>query len=275
MKFAAVESLLRSLSPADVQMNREDLIYSAGVRTAKRRAQKIQRMWQASTAAAILLCAGLIGMLFVRPSVLSVQNETVLSAENETALSVENQVALSVEKDRAVPYGGEMGYGRPYGGEPGYGGEVTPPFEIDPTPLINPRLFSSIQNVDPWSREELEKRGISVKLSKQTLETEDPPADWVQVTFDASHLSDNQDALMTAWFVSDGGVTESAGRVATDEREKDTLRLLLAVGDGYRASSFVAILMWKGGADSGRKAYGYQLSMKRMIELATIAPQAN
>ena len=65
-ELVAVETLLKSLSPADVQMNRDHLIYAAGSRAANRRAQRTQRMWQASTAAVVLLSIGLIGMSFFR-----------------------------------------------------------------------------------------------------------------------------------------------------------------------------------------------------------------
>ncbi len=81
---------------------------------------------------------------------------------------------------------------------------------------------------------------------------------------------------MTVHFVSDNGVIESASRAVWDESEKGALRLLFMVKDRYRDTSNdsnvrsnVEIVMWTDQPDGGRKASGYRLSVKRIIELAT------
>jgi hypothetical protein len=128
--------------------------------------------------------------------------------------------------------------------------------------------FSGIQNVDSWSREELQKRGISVRSWKHAIQTEDPPLDWVEITFDTTRAPANQGILMTAWLVSDGVVSDNASRTHTESVDVKSLVLLVSVAEGYRANSYVNIVIWKAGADGGSEAQGYKLSAKRMIELA-------
>ena len=128
--------------------------------------------------------------------------------------------------------------------------------------------FSGIHNVDSWSREELKKRGISVRSWKHALQSEDPPLNWAEITFDTTQAPANQGILMTAWFTSDSGVSEIASRAQTEAVEVKSLVLLVAIGEGHRKNSYVDILIWKPTPDGGSEAQGYKISAKRMIELA-------
>jgi len=81
---------------------------------------------------------------------------------------------------------------------------------------------------------------------------------------------------MTVHLVSDDGVTESASHVLREKNKKGALRLLFMVKDRYRdisgdsnARSHVKIIVWTDTPDGGKGGYGYRLSVKRIIELAS------
>jgi len=128
--------------------------------------------------------------------------------------------------------------------------------------------FSSIHNVDPWSREELQRKGISVRSWKHALQSEEPPLKWIEITFDTSHVPAHQGILMTAWFVSSNGDSEIASRAQTNAVDGKAIVVLVAVKEGFHANSYVDIRIWQPAADGGSEATGYKLSMKRIIDLA-------
>lgn len=127
--------------------------------------------------------------------------------------------------------------------------------------------FSPIWNVDGWSSERLGKVGITVHPWKHDIQGEDPPLEWVQVTFDCLHLPKNQDVLMTAWVISERR-TVSALRAQRGKKDNQTVTLLFAVRDNYLADSRVVIVSWRQKPGGGNAAYGYTLSVKKIIELA-------
>ncbi len=127
--------------------------------------------------------------------------------------------------------------------------------------------FSPIWNVDGWSSERLGKAGITVHPWKHDIQSEDPPLERVQVTFDCSHLPKNQDVLMTACIISERR-TVSALRAQRGKKDNQTVTLLFAVRDDYLADSHVVIVSWRHKPGGAKDLYGYILSVKKIIALA-------
>jgi len=127
--------------------------------------------------------------------------------------------------------------------------------------------FSNIGSVDGWDANRLREAGICVRAWKHLLQSEDPPLQWVEVTFDCSRFPEKQQVLMTAWIISDGQ-TISALRAERKRQSKDTLTLLFSVQPGYRPQSHVDIFIWTDTPDGGKEARGYKLSVNRIIELS-------
>jgi len=231
-KLVPVESALASLLPAAIQLNREEMIYSAGARAAAYRARTTRRVWQGFTATAVLVSISLFVLTIVRS-----HPNVVERAEHPSARSF----------DLA---------------------QQTAPFPAAVAESTS--SFSPIANVDGWNIEQLSKAGISVRPWQHDLQTEDPPLDWVQIAFDCSRLPENQEVLMTGWLFSDSGSSETATfRAERGNMDNDALTLLFTVRDDYRANSYVNILIWRHTADRGSEARGYKLSAKRIMELVT------
>ena len=62
-ELAAVEAALASLSPADANIDRDQLMYTAGAQASKRRARQIQGLWLASTMLLVFVSVGVTGLL--------------------------------------------------------------------------------------------------------------------------------------------------------------------------------------------------------------------
>ena len=127
--------------------------------------------------------------------------------------------------------------------------------------------FSNIWSVDGWDADRLREAGISVRAWKHLLQSEDPPLQWVQVTFDCSRLPEKQEVIMTAWIISDRQ-SVTALRAERNRQSKDTVTLLFSVQPEYRPQSHLDIFIWVDTADGGKEACGYKLSVKRIIDLA-------
>ncbi len=127
--------------------------------------------------------------------------------------------------------------------------------------------FSTISKVDHWDADRLDKVGIKVRLWTHKVQGEDPPLEWVQLTFDCSSLPKKQDVVITAWVISERR-TVTALRAERSKKGKDSVSLLFTVKPEYRPQSRLDILIWKDTPDGGKEAHGYMLSMKRIIELA-------
>ncbi len=136
------------------------------------------------------------------------------------------------------------------------------------TPNLPTTAFSPIWNVNGWNTDRLHEVGISIKSWSHELQTEDPPLDWVEIAFDCSPLPKEQDVLMTAWLLADDSSGPSASRAERGKMNEDSVSLLLAARDNYRKNSYVTIYIWKQTAGVGSEAHGYQLSLKRILELA-------
>ena len=128
--------------------------------------------------------------------------------------------------------------------------------------------FSPIGNVNGWSRDRLAAAGIVVSPWRHEREGEDPPLQWVQVSFDCAAAPKEHDVVMTAWIRSAGGETLSASRAgranAVDGRVVLTFCLTPAQ---IESPSAVVIKIWSK-TPKGAEASGYELSLKRIAELA-------
>jgi hypothetical protein len=130
--------------------------------------------------------------------------------------------------------------------------------------------FSRIQNVDGWDTAQLNKAGISVKPRKHRRQSEDPPLEWIQVTFDCSRLPMSQDVLSTAKVNSGDETTSSNFRVERDPQGEDKVSVVFALQGEYSPPSHVTVVIWKEKPDGGAKAHGYRLSVRRVVELARV-----
>ena len=136
------------------------------------------------------------------------------------------------------------------------------------------RAFSPIGDVDGWDADRLAKAGITVAPWKHDRIGEDPPLDWVQVTFDCSQRPEDWDVLMTLWVIS-SGKTVSASRAERTKGGGNKLTLLFAVQQEYRDNSRIEIVILKPLSHDEKPLshdenpmFGYRLSLKRIIELA-------
>jgi hypothetical protein len=138
-----------------------------------------------------------------------------------------------------------------------------------PKTLSSFLAFSPIGNVDGWDATRLEKDGITVSSWKHERQREDPPLNWIRVAFDCSRLPKSQDVLMTAWVFSENG-TVASFRSERDGIGDDKVALLFVMQPDYTAQSRVDIFIWKETHDGGSEAYGYTLSLRRIVELARL-----
>ena len=133
---------------------------------------------------------------------------------------------------------------------------------------LSAAAYSPIGNVNGWSRDRLSAAGIAVGPWRHEREGEDPPPQWVQVSFDCAAAPKEHDVVMTAWFRSAGGDTLSASRAervnAVDGKVVLTFCLTPAL---IESPSAVVIKIWSK-TPKGAEASGYELSLKRIAELA-------
>jgi len=132
---------------------------------------------------------------------------------------------------------------------------------------LSANAFSPIGNVNSWTKDQLSNAGIVIKPWQHALEGEDPPLQWVQVTFDCAAIPNDQPVVMTAWFRSSGGLTSSACRAERVNAADGKVILTFSIPPVQMDLSSVQIDIWSKTAD-GHAARGYELSMKRVAELA-------
>ena len=129
------------------------------------------------------------------------------------------------------------------------------------------QAFSRIWNVNSWGADRLEEVGIRVRACKHRLQSEDPPLEWVEVTFDCSTLPETADVVMTARIISERR-TVAAFRAERDREGKDRETLLFAVRPEHRPRSRLSIFIWEETPAGGSEARGYELSVERIVQLA-------
>lgn len=127
--------------------------------------------------------------------------------------------------------------------------------------------FRRIANVDGWSLERLKKAGISISSWKHDLQFEDPPLEWIQVTFDCSQCPADQDVVMTVWLTNNENVSSAAVRAERLGNNVDEVRLLFARNAPNVNDSHCDIIIWDQ-TPGGSGGYGYTLSTERIIHLS-------
>ena len=127
--------------------------------------------------------------------------------------------------------------------------------------------FSPIWNVNGWSKDQLSEAGVAVRPWQHALANEDPPLRWVQVTFDCASIPKEQPVLMTAWFRSTGGRTSTAMRTERTDASDGRVGLTFCIPPEQAESCSVRIEIWSK-TPHGHAARGYELSLKRIAELA-------
>jgi len=258
--LAGIELALASLSPADVSMTRDELMFAAGARRAHSRARTAQRVWQGMTAAVALVS---IGAIVVIASSMPRWQPGGGGIPANSAAGSGDADNTPTDLDGTDQQRAAVGIAAAQESDTVVGKPIVATHEPSPT-----MAFSRIGNVNGWSTEELHEVGITIKPWLHELQSEDPPLDWVEIAFDCSPLPKEQEVLMTAWFIPDSRLDESVTRTQRGKMHEDSVSLLLAVRDNYRTNSYVTILIWSQTPGVGSEAHGYQLSMQRIMELA-------
>ena len=127
--------------------------------------------------------------------------------------------------------------------------------------------YSPIWNVNSWNAERLSEVGIAVHTYRHELQTEDPPREWVEIVFDCSQVRQDQPVLLTAHLLSD------RKEIATVRNERNAqgshvVSLRLAAQENLLDGSYLDISIWKAKPDGGHAARGYQISLRRIVQLA-------
>ena len=134
--------------------------------------------------------------------------------------------------------------------------------------------FSPIFSIDGWDAARLKEAGITVTIWKHDRIGEDPPLDWVQISYDTSKGPKDSDVLMTLNVVADCGKMVSTYRAVKSEGEPGSVKILFAIQKEYLENSSLQILTLvpesvEQVASRGNPGFGgYSLSLNRVIELA-------
>ena len=133
--------------------------------------------------------------------------------------------------------------------------------------------YSPIWNVDGWDKGKLEGAGITVASWKHDRMGEDPPLNWIKVTYDASKLREDSDVIMTLWLTARNGGTVCAFRAARTKGSEKTLKLLFASPELNSDTTRVEIVVLDALAAAAERPIGspgfggYRLSLNRILEL--------
>jgi hypothetical protein len=135
--------------------------------------------------------------------------------------------------------------------------------------------YSPIWNVDGWDTARLAEAGISVASWRHDQIGEDPPLNWVKITYDSSKLQKDHNVLMTLCVTSSNGKTACNCRAERLKEGPLKLSILFAVPQKKNIdTSSVEILVPGLMANAAQREYGnpgfggYRLSLDRIITLA-------
>lgn len=135
---------------------------------------------------------------------------------------------------------------------------------------IQPAMaFSPILSVNHWNINQLAKAGITIEEWESEVGGEDPPAEWVEITFDCSNLPKDQDVVMTAWLTNNDSTT-LAMRAVRKPKGNDKVSLIIATRGEISDAAHVNVFIWKNQPGGGKAAHGYDLKLKRIAALAKL-----
>lgn len=134
--------------------------------------------------------------------------------------------------------------------------------------------YNPIENVDDWDATRLKEAGVVVTTWKHERMGENPPLDWVQISFDTSKRPKDSDVLMTLHVVTDNGKIVSAHRAEMKAGKPKKMAILFAVQKEYVENSSLQILTIvpesrdEVASRNNPGFGGYSLSLSRIVELA-------
>lgn len=146
------------------------------------------------------------------------------------------------------------------------------------TCLQSALAYSPIWSIDGWNAERLTNTGITVASWEHDQIGEDPPLNWVKITYDSSKLGKDQAVLMTLSVTATNGQTICTSRAERKKGEPSRLSLLFAVAPQNIRASSVEIVALDNLAAAADRPYGnpgfagYRLSLTRIVELAGKTP---
>lgn len=139
--------------------------------------------------------------------------------------------------------------------------------------------YSPIWNVDEWDAARLKEAGITVTTLKNAQVGEVSPVNWVEITYDASKLKEDQDLVMTLQVIAENGEAISLHRAEHKKGEPGKMKIVFAVRKENIKHSFVHIIapqLLSEGAkrDLGNPGFaGYTLHLTRIMQLVDDAPK--
>jgi hypothetical protein len=139
--------------------------------------------------------------------------------------------------------------------------------------------YSPIWNVDGWDDARLKEAGITVTMGKNDQVGEVSPVKWVEITYDASKLKEDQDVVMTLQVIAENGEAISLHRAEHKKGEPGKMKIVFAVRKENIEHSFVHIvapkLLSEGAKrDLGNPGFaGYTLHLTRIMQLVDHTPK--
>ena len=128
------------------------------------------------------------------------------------------------------------------------------------------QAFDTIPEVDHYDEASLLKAGIVVRPFEPDSQEYHPAFEWVEIEFDCNRIPKEHPVAIIARF-SANGKRVGAARTERSKAVEGKLSLVVCVPSESVDQSGLEIYMWQP-EDGGRSAYGYTLSMKRIVELA-------
>ncbi len=138
--------------------------------------------------------------------------------------------------------------------------------------------YSPIWSIEGWDANQLKKAGITVASWKHDQIGEDPPLNWVQVTYDTSKLPKGQNVLMTLVVTAKDGKAVFATRAEHKKGDANMLTIVFTVRQEDIINSNVQIIAPQLLSKVTKRAFGdsgfagYSLSLSRIMELASKTP---
>jgi hypothetical protein len=231
----SLEMALSALVPTAPGLSRDELLYTAGVCEARRHSRRRLPLWLA----AVVALSGLSGLIGAAISSAAAPPQSAVADKGAETRPAEAAVAPNVPA----------------------------PVPEAPKAKSVPRIehsFSPILDVNHWSVEQLQKHGISVAACSQWCDLFNPPKEFVTIRYDCSRVPTDHGVLMFAHFKDDVSVRSVRGSPNSDQVSLDLVLPAPTEGEGPS----LTIKIWPPATEERRRARGYRLSFKRILELA-------